>query len=489
MTLYERQFYKRVLKTAAVLSVVILSCKFTFGVAGCLLALCGVWAAMQNKLGYAIACYMLFPFLVIANPAIVPKGGLMGYALRLGPMMITGALVLSGTRRPGRHTIPLGGMTLYMIVAALSSIGGYAPIISFLKIINFLILLFGLWLGFKNIDRRPEEVMRAREVLLALCIIIIGGSLALLAVPSIGYVNTANQIATWNPDLTPEEVAYLVQHYQGTRLFGGITNQSQCLAILVPTTIAWVICDMLFVERKISKLHLALIVGGLPLTYLTRSRASLFAMVVALMMIYFFAINMVAISARLKNAFRIGMTIFLLVGAGAAGIMEAKDQTFSKWLRKTDEVEADQRTMSEALTTSRSGLVETSMRDFMDNPLLGKGFQVSYEMQFMAKSFVLSAPIEKGVLPVMILGETGVLGALAFLVFLASFYGICISKKFIVTASLFTLILATNMGEATFFSPGGPGGMLWTLCVGGGFLIDTIVLFRRKMERQMAYGM
>lgn len=331
--------------------------------------------------------------------------------------------------------------------------------------------------------------MRAREVLLALCIIIIGGSLVLLAFPSIGYVNTANQIASWNPDLTPEEVAYLVQHYQGTRLFGGITNQSQCLAILAPTTIAWVICDMLFVERKISKLHLALIVGGLPLTYLTRSRASLFATLVALMMIYFFAINMVAIPARLKNAFRIGMTLFLLVGAGAAGVMEAKDHTFSKWLRKVNDVEEDQRTMSEALASSRSGLVETSMRDFMENPLLGRGFQVSYEMQFMSKSLVLSAPIEKGVLPVMILGETGVLGALAFLVFLASFYGICISKKFIVTASLFTLILATNMGEATFFSPGGPGGMLWTLCVGGGFLIDTIVLFRRKMERQMAYGM
>ena len=232
-----------------------------------------------------------------------------------------------------------------------------------------------------------------------------------------------------------------------------------------------------------NKLHVALILGGLPLTYLTRSRGSLFATLVAMVMIYFFAINKVAISARLKNAFRSGMTVFLVLAAIGAGVMEARDQTFSRWLRKTNDVAGDSRSMGEALTISRSGLVAESMRDFRDNPLLGKGFQVSYAMQFQSRKLVLSAPIEKGVLPMMILGETGVLGMLAFLFFLLCFYGGCNRKKFIVTASLFTLILATNMGEANFFSPGGPGGVLWTLCVGGGFLIDTIVLSQRRLSQ------
>ena len=483
MTKDERKFYTRTLKTSAMLALLILSCKFTFGLTGILLAAFGFWAAMQNKLGYAISCYLIFPFLVVANPALVPKGGLMALVLRLGPMMITAALILSGTRRAGSHVIPLGGMTLYMLVAIISSVGGYAPIISFLKIINFLILLFGLWLGFKNIDGRLEEVIRAREMLLALSVIIIGGSVVLLAFPNIGYVNTARQIIRDNPGITPEEVAYLVQQYSGTRLFGGVTDQSQCLAILAPTTIAWVACDMLFVERKLNKLHLALILGGLPLTYLTRSRSSLFSTFVAMTVIYFFAVNRAAISPQVKSACRRGMTGFLMVVVIVGTCLEINDHTFTRWLRKTNNVEGDQRTFGEALSTSRSGLVAESMRDFRENPLLGKGFQVSYGMQFRSRQFVLSAPIEKGVLPVMVLGETGVLGIVAFLVFLATFYGACFRKKYVVTATLFTIILAANMGEANFFSPGGPGGILWTICVGGGFLIDTIVLVRRRRER------
>ena len=51
------------------------------------------------------------------------------------------------------------------------------------------------------------------------------------------------------------------------------------------------------------------------------------------------------------------------------------------------------------------------------------------------------------------------------------------------------MFLVTNMGEATFFSPGGGGGFLWMLCVVGGFALDTILLYRSNVEmawQQMA---
>ena len=72
----------------------------------------------------------------------------------------------------------------------------------------------------------------------------------------------------------------------------------------------------------------------------------------------------------------------------------------------------------------------------------------------------------------MVLGETGVIGAVVFAIFLISFYTTSCSRRLYVTAALFAVLLATNMGEATFFSPGGGGGVLWTISIIGGYCID-----------------
>ena len=53
-----------------------------------------------------------------------------------------------------------------------------------------------------------------------------------------------------------------------------------------------------------------------------------------------------------------------------------------------------------------------------------------------------------------------------------------------VTASLFTVLLATNMGEATFFSPGGAGGLLWTISIIGGYCIDMRLMRANHWENR-----
>ena len=94
----------------------------------------------------------------------------------------------------------------------------------------------------------------------------------------------------------------------------------------------------------------------------------------------------------------------------------------------------------------------------------------------------MSASIEKGVLPTMVLGETGILGCITFALFLITFYATCNIKRLYITTTMFTLLLVSNMGEATFFSPGGIGGVLWILTVLGGFIIDTVLLYERNSE-------
>ena len=69
---------------------------------------------------------------------------------------------------------------------------------------------------------------------------------------------------------------------------------------------------------------------------------------------------------------------------------------------------------------------------------------------------------------------------------IAAGYGSCMRRKYIVTLSLFTVFLVTNMGEATIFSPGGGGGIMWMISAVGGFAIDTYLLYQRQLEQQWA---
>ena len=480
----DRELLLNAMRSAAMIFLAIIACRLTKGAFAWFLALLGLNWAMNNQLGKAVSCYMLFPFFVIMNPMILPKNTLCALALRLGPALMTAGLFLSASRRPGRHVLPLGAMSLYMVVAVVSSANGYAPVISYLKIVNFVILLMGLWIGLKNLDRHPDDVMDMRCFMLGIAIVLVFGSALTLLVPSVGYLNMTNMLARDNPDMSMEEINFIVANMQGMRLFAGVTNQSQCLAILLPCMFAWVVCDMLFVEHRVSVLHLSLIVCTLPLVYMTRSRTSFCAMVAAIVLIYFWCLQMVRIRARLKAAFRTGMAVVLFAGVVYCAYSEMRHDTISRWLRKTEDVSGDQRSLTEAFSSSRMGLVDQSMRDFHRNPLLGKGFQVMEYMQGMS-GFRLSAAIEKGVLPIMILGETGVVGMVAFIVFLFSFYGGCLQQRLFVTMALFTVMVACNFGEANFFSPGGPGGMLWVICVGGGFIIDMLIQLRNRNERMM----
>ena len=480
----DRELLLNAMRSAAMIFLAIIACRLTKGAFAWFLALLGLNWAMNNQLGKAVSCYMLFPFFVIMNPMILPKNTLCALALRLGPALMMAGLFLSASRRPGRHVLPLGAMTLYLVVAAMSSAKGYAPVISYLKIVNFVILLMGLWIGLKNLDRHPDDVMDMRCFMLGIAIVLVFGSALTLLVPSVGYLNMTSMLARDNPDMSMEEINFIVANMQGVRLFSGVTNQSQCLAVLLPCMLAWITCDMLFIERRVSVLHLSLILCSLPLIYMTRSRISFLATASAAVIIYFWCIQMVRIRARLKAAFRTGMAVALLVGAAYGAYSEVRHDTISRWLRKTEDVSGDQRSLVEAMTSSRLSLVDQSMRDFRRNPLFGKGFQVMEYMQGMS-GFRLTAAIEKGVLPIMILGETGVVGMVAFVFFLLSFYGGCMQKRLYVTMALFTVMVACNFGEANFFSPGGPGGMLWVICVGGGFLIDTLLLHRRRLERMM----
>lgn len=463
---------KDVLKFLFLLAISIAGCRLTNGLFAWLLASMGCLACMSGWLSTAVTCFTFLPLLIYFSPTLV-AGTQLGPAVRIGQIAILFSMLLSPSVRNRKESIPLGWLFAYSVVALISSADGWMPLISYLKILNFVLFVTGVILLGKMVQASEKALYQLRVILLGLAVFIVIGSVFAYFVPSVGYSMEVSRAANWGIYTTGEEVAAR----EGKKLFNGVLNHSQALANNVPLWFAWVLCDMLLVERRLSKLHMAIIIFAPVLMYMSRSRTALVVFVVSMIMISFYCVPVSQMPTVVKRRIKgiicsIGIIIVLV-----AVVAQIRDDTLSKWIRKYDDPSSDDKSLGEALTSSRMGLVEYNMRDFKLNPMLGKGFQV---MDWHAEAYragrisLLSAPIEKGVLPLMVLGETGIVGAVVFVIFLISFYSTCAKKKYRVLLCLFTALMASNMSEASFFSPGGAASQ-WTVAIIGGFGLDLIM--------------
>ncbi|MDD4103080.1 MAG: O-antigen ligase family protein [Kiritimatiellae bacterium] len=476
-------FYKLTLKMVGLIVAIVIACRLTQDYAMVLITMVGVFYSLSNQRGKALVIYLIFPFLGFFNPLILPHTPAFAMFSRLGTLAMTGALLIASVRSPGKERIPLGGLYFFMIVAVISSLQGWFPMISFLKLANFLVFISGIYIGTRNLHHRPHDIVLLRATFMALSFILVFGSVATLPFPAISYI-TSLKYYIQEGGIAYAEALFESNESAQIALFAGITNHSQFLAPALVCINVWVLCDMLLIEKKIEKAHLALL-GVCPLLiFMTRSRIGFFGYAASLAFVYTFTLPKSALSGRARARLSGWMFALLILLIVWAVTFEVREQTISRWLRKTEEVQTDQRSLKEALTDSRQGTIELCMSEFRRSPLLGSGFQVLevHRAQYERGEISLfSAPLEKGILPLMVLGETGILGATVFGIFLVAFVLGCLKSKYIATLTLFSCLLMTNMGEATFFSPSGGGGVLWMLTAVGGFLIDMSNVVERRM--------
>ena len=470
------EYYKRSLKTLMMFCLYLALARFTKGVFIGVMSLMGMVWAFNGKVGKSLSIYSMIIFMVSVNPFVLPmEGPFYGLGLRLGPLAIGLALMCRGCLFRSRQRLPLGMLLAYLVVAIVSSIGGWSPVVSFLKIVNFTVFMIGIWLGTQALEHDADGIMVLRATFFALAIFLIVGSIILMPFPGISTLSGLRDFRT------VDDIAFLNAMYReaansgAMSLFCGITQQSQTLSPMLACMFGWLVCDLLFVEEEFRWPHIILIVLSIPLLYKTRSRVALLTLMAALMLVYFYLPRHIQLRPMIKRWLRSMLLFFGFILVTVLAISEIHGDTFSRWIRKTNDVESDARSISEALTESRQGLIEECMSDFRRNPLLGSGFQVaSFTEEYVKRSegLVLSSPIEKGVLPIMVLGETGVVGVIVFAVFLISFVNGCGRRRLRISLAMMCLLLVTNFGEASFFSPGGVGGILWTICVVGGYALD-----------------
>ena len=467
---FDRQQVRSIMRQAMWIAGVILASRLTRNYAVLVVAAMGVIWAMRRKVGKALVVFLLLSALPMVNPFLMPRYGHFAIMARLTSLMMSFALLASAhTMRP-RHRIPLGTLMAFMAVATISSFGGYAPRVSFMKIINFVAFIIAFYIGTQDIDKAPAAVKVLKDTIMALVLLLVYGSIFLLIVAPY-----ASYVGGWNAMYDEYGMQREVQA-TAVPLFCGVTVQSQTLGPLLAACFGWVLCDLFRTDPRSKKLHW-LILAPIPvLLFMTRSRASLLTFIVSILAAQHFCLSGKAMENMRRTVRKMRTyVIALLAILSLAGVMgEIRNGAVSRWIRKTEQVKEDDRSLSDAITGSRQSLVEKSMVDFKKNPMWGMGFQVdeSSAEKMHGKIIVFSASVEKGVLPVMILGETGIVGTSAFIVFLFSFFAVCVRKGYKATAAMFCALLATNIAEATFFSPAGLGGILWVILVAGGFAID-----------------
>lgn len=475
----KNMYYLDVLKALLLLGVILGIAKLSGGAAAILATISGVVFALRNKVGYLAVCCVMYPVLINFNHAIVKLDSLLVLASRIGNLFLIFLMLFIGNKKtPERFSF--GWIFAYCAVAVISSIDGWMPLISFMKLFQYVMFVGGIVILLRVLQHTDEDLYRLRCYFMALSIIFIVGSFVVYFVPSIGNSMLLNCMEGIGMDITAGELV----ESEGLILFNGMVCHSQMLAPVTSMMAAWVLCDMVLIEKRVTLLHLGVLAIAPILIYMSRSRGGLLEIVAVVGMVIFICVP----KARLKVSVRkklFGLVMLMIVGLiGAAVTAEIKDHTITKWIRKTENVGGDSRSMMEAFTESRQGLIEYNLNDFKLNPLFGKGFQVFCDFKQRYESGQITwyfAPVEKGVTPYVILGETGVIGAVVFVIFLFSFYATCLRRRYLALMTMFTNMLVCNLADSTFFSPGGLGGLLWiTSCVGG-FSIDLISI-------RMAHG-
>lgn len=307
-------------------------------------------------------------------------------------------------------------------------------LVSLFKVLSFTLAVTTLmvaWSGISDKSRKQTE-----NIVFGVMIIIMLSSISLL--------------------LSGSGLGYLRNGYG----FQGVLNQPQVFGVMVSFLGAWV-AGRFFVEHKHSLVNIVFLGICLFLIYMSGSRIAGAGLVlsfpVSLILLWWFGQRSTLYKVRHTSGNRviwialIAITVVIFSGPSLFNAVEKYvtkgSKTSNLWV---------------AIKDSRGRLVGEMFDNIEKNPIKGIGFGVASDPSQMnikrdpVFNLPVSAPVEKGVMPVATLEELGIPG---FVISLAWFW--MLTKRSIrngfVSLTVFTTALLTNLGEATFFSPGGMG--------------------------------
>jgi O-Antigen ligase. len=393
----------------------------------------------------AIQAFALSWFFTMINPALAPEAELVS----IGRYLVIAAAAISvilrrngsgfGTtdRRLCQSTLLLG-----VFILTHSLIYSTFVVVSILKAASWFVVVLTLFYAWRGLTPAQHKILFNR--LQWGLILLIFLSLPFLAIPSIGFLRNGRgfQGVLNHPQAFGPTVALVGSLTMG-RVLGEHRPRWRDLSLVI-------LCLALIFLSQARTAGLAMMLGtfatavlspvfaGVPRKQLLpglRSRRIKFLLLLASAGVVFFG-------SFMANS----LAGFLFKGSGATSVIDAAD-------------------------ASRGVLINKMILNIKDKPLTGIGFGVaSYPDDMVVErdpylNLPIGAPVEKGVMPLAVVEELGVLGALSVLVWMifilrsSSRIGV---PQFAVSITL----LLVNFGESMFFSVGGMGMLLVILLTG-----------------------
>ena len=385
---------------------------------------------------------------VVVNHHVITKGAVFAWTQRglmvgLGLCMTVQML----SQHTHRAMKPYLGMMAYLLVALISSLQGWCPSISLMKLFLF-VLIYSSLFGVANQVGCSYGVSsrHIRSIMLSVAIFFVLGSMALIPFPALGQMG-AKEAENFT---------------LSTSLFMGMTNQPQCLGPVVSTVAVIVFSDLLFSIRKWDSLYLLILLSCPYLIYKTSSRTGMGAFALGMLfVVYLFMISR-GVGSRWKRKAMNAVVFVGFVGLCVAVCLPGVRKGAAKFVLKTSGEGTPITT--EAVLSSRQALIDRSLYNFKQSPFIGNGFQVSESMKgWKMNRLILTAPVEKGVWVTAVLEETGVVGFSVFVLFLVGCIVISVKRRAYMGAACLFVCTLTNLGEFTFFSMSYSGGFIWTM--------------------------
>jgi len=258
-----------------------------------------------------------------------------------------------------------------------------------------------------------------------------------------------NPLIGYSYTLDPNSAATAMGRY------AGVLNHPQLLACLLAVNIPLFL--HVFVTRRglLSMMAFLALLCTLFINVISSSRTGMLATIVASVT----ALWLFSRAATDETAVRRlrGVLALVILAVLVAGL-SLSDQV-AEFIRKSDDVYGG------ISLSGREEIIFASWRGFLDQPLLGHGFQVpSPFTEHGGASFGMtseSTSVEKCFFLTMLLEEVGLFGTALFLAGVLMLYRRWFRKGAYVSVAAMTGFLMANVGEACILSPSSLGGLCW----------------------------
>ena len=256
--------------------------------------------------------------------------------------------------------------------------------------------------------------------------------------------------------LTVTEMGYFTN---GTG-FQGILNQPQAFGPAMALLAAWLMGNMV-AEPKPSWAILGLLGITLVLVVLSQARTAGLALALGVPMAMLLSMRGPgrSLKERMPALFHSRLYLWGII-AGIALLIAGTgiEVRATAYLQKGE----GEGTLFQTYGASRGSLIDKMLANIDEHPITGIGFGIASDATAMIVDrdpflgIPTGAAVEKGVMPLAVLEELGLFGALAIASWMAMAIAAAVRGGVVPTTVLCTALL-TNMGEATFFSPSGFG--------------------------------